>query len=186
MHDEQHQPRARRLRFRNMMAAKTVVQSDNRQHHGRTIGGDGSIETVLPTADLGAGGHQLLGTRHGLQVCERIRTAARLVPALASTDVGAAVGEWRALAPGLVAEMTAVAEAAEVPFADVVAINVFAGGTASICAVQKDGAQHPLLGWAFGSQGTAIPPSLLQSCAVIVRGRLLRDDGDLAHQVAQP
>jgi hypothetical protein len=162
--------------------AQTVVQSDNRQHFGRTIGGDGSADSVAPLADLGrCGTPRELGLQHGRILKHRVQQTAAAVRELWPAAVGSEVpSQWRLLAPELVDEMAAIAEAADLPLADIVAINEFQDELyrrAHILCAAAVGAttgRHPLLGCSVG----LFPLALRSSCAVIRGSLLMGGSGD--------
>eukprot|EP01051_Picozoa_sp_SAG22_P014509 SAG22_NODE_1769_length_3615_cov_2.141354_1_plen_699_part_00 len=122
-----------------MPTSNTVVQSDNSEHFGTTIGGDGATETVVPVLDLAGRTARERGLSHGRQLSARIRRAAAAVLELEALveELGAGgrpAGDaarrrrqrvercWEAC-PQLMEEMQAVADGAGLEFDQVWAIN---------------------------------------------------------------
>lgn len=172
----------------NTSGVPVLNSGRRRQHFGRTIGGDGSDESVTPVADLGSGSARDLGLAHGRILRDRVRSTAAVVRELQPVALHDEVpSQWRVLAPDLVVEMEGIAEASDLPLADIVAINAFQHGPscgsidcelcASASAPGSGEQRHSLLA-ACTAGGLGFPVALRSSC-VTIRGTLVdHDHGD--------
>ena len=142
--------------------ARTVEQSDNAEYFGRTVGGAGLEETVVPTVDLlGATTPRERGLSLGGQLRVRIHRAAAALGAEPGPEPQQ-VEDARRAAPHLLEEIEAVAEGAGLPLRDVLALNFSPGPAASWAHATPSPAEPGMVGWAARSEP-------LVACGAVVR-----------------